>query len=227
MGIFDMFRKKSRERENHPVYLYEEEELREYEAYVEKSLGSFETVFHEIVSPDIHLDVILIPPTEDAPYIKLVTMGAGAYEMNLPEGMRGYGLERAEYVIFLPADWDLHSSDEKDYWPMRSLKNAGRLALYADTWLGYGHTIQADAEGSPYAENTGFNSIMLVTALDQDGERMLVKLSSGHTICFYQLIPLYPEELAFKKENGADDLAEQLAEIPDWRIVDIGRKQAV
>ena len=76
MGILSIFKKnKSTDKNNHPFYLYSEKELDEYEAYVEKSLGSYSQVFHEIASPDIHLDVIPIPATEDAPFIKLVTMG--------------------------------------------------------------------------------------------------------------------------------------------------------
>lgn len=220
MGIFDFMKKKQKA----PAFLYTEKELDEYEAYVEESLGHYDKVFHEIVSEDIHLDVIMIPPTEETPYYKLVTMGAGAYEMHLPENIKPYYTGRAEYVIFLPKDWNLDSDDECDYWPMRALKNTARLPVYADTWLGYGHTVQANAEGTPYADNTGFNSLMLVCAVDDEGEKMNLKMSSGKEIEFYLLLPLYPQELAYKKANDADALMDLFEDIPDFPVPDMNRK---
>ena len=225
MGILSIFKKnKSTDKNNRPLYLYSEEELDEYEAYIEKSLGSYSQVLHEIASPDIHLDVIPIPATDDAPFLKLVTMGAGAYKMDIPETLKDYEIEYAEYVIYLPKDWNLSSPDEKDYWPVRALKDAGRLPVAANTWLGYGHTIQANEEGTPYAENTGFNCTMLVTAVDLNGEPMSVRLSSGKLINFYQLIPIYPEELLIKQEQGADALLDLLAEDDGFPVVDINRR---
>ncbi len=224
MGLFNVFRKKPK---NRPMYLYSEQELEEYESYVQTCLGSYEQVFHEIASPDVHLDVLPIPPDERMPFYKLVTMGAGAYRMNLPEPMQGYDLEYAEYMIFVPADWNLNSSDEKDYWPMRTLKSIARLPINADTWLGYGHTVSANAEGSPYAENTPFSSILLVNAADRYGRPMKLNLSSGRTVRFYLLIPLYPEELQYKMEHDADELLNLLAEVPGFDVVNNDRRNAV
>ncbi len=222
MGLFDLFTKKKKA--EGPLYLYSEEELNEYEAYVERCMGPYESVLHEIASPDIHLDVILVPPTPEHPFQKLVTMGAGAYRMDIPEDLREYAAEYAEYVIFLPENWDLRSAEEEDYWPVRDLKNIGRLALYSGSWLGYGHTVQADAEGSPYASNTGFNCTMLVNALSLDGEEMSLRMSSGRTVRFYQLLPVYPEELALKQREGADALLELLVKQDGFPVVDIHRE---
>ena len=61
-------------------------------------------MIHEIVSPDIHCDIVLVPPTDLSPYYKLVTMGAGAYKMNIPKELKSTICDRAEYVIFLPKD---------------------------------------------------------------------------------------------------------------------------
>ena len=208
----------------YPAYLYSEKELEEYEKYVEKCLGEYDSVFHEMVSPDIHLDVILIPETEECPYKKLVTMGAGAYKMKVPKEFKKYNLERAEYVIYLPADWDIQSSDEKDYWPIRLLKGMARLPIYCDSWLAYGHTIQANEDGSPYADNTKFNNSILCDALGQDGEFMHLKMSSGKEICFYQIVPIYQEELDYKFNNSADDLFTRMAENKLFPMIDVNRE---
>ena len=227
MELFDIFKKKKQPENKGPMYLYSDQELVEFDAYVEKCLGYYDFVFHEIASPDIHLDVITIPPTEEHPFHKLVTMGAGAYEMNVPEQLKEQGFGHAEYVIFLPSDWNINSGDEKDYWPTRTLKMMGRLPIYEDSWLGFGHTIQADEDGSSYAENTGFNCTMLVSAVNFNGERMRLKLSSGKIINFYQLIPIYPEELAYKQANHAEALLDLLLEQEGFPVVDIHRKSVI
>ena len=117
-------------------YFYSEKELDKLEDYISESYGKIEYVLHEIASPDIHLDVMVIEPTEEQPYYKLVTMGAGAYKMNVPKKLKSYNLERAEYVIFLPKDWDIESKTDEGYWPIGNLKMVGRLALNTDSWLG-------------------------------------------------------------------------------------------
>lgn len=97
------------------MYLYDDKDLNEVDAYISNAFGDFDSVFHEIVSPDIHLDVCIIPQTEEEPFYKLVTMEAGAYEMKIPDRWKEYNLERAEYVIYVPANWNIQSSDMKDY----------------------------------------------------------------------------------------------------------------
>ncbi len=206
-----------------PLYVYSSAQMKKFEKTIVKSFGAFDSVLHEIVSPDIHLDVLVIPPTEEYPYYKLVTMGMGAYRMNVPDEFKKYKLEHAELVIFLPANWDIKSSDEKDFWPIRHLKNVARLPIYNDTWLGYGHSVSANVDSSPVAENTGFNSFALANAPALNGKSIRLRLG-GKNINFYQLIPLYQEELEYKIENGMDALLDLFAEKVFSPIVNINRE---
>ena len=70
MGLLDIFKKKfgGSGSSKGPRYLYTEDEIAELDKYIEDSFGSYENVFHEIVSPDIHLDVCIVPPSDDKPY---------------------------------------------------------------------------------------------------------------------------------------------------------------
>ena len=104
MSIFNLFKKRN---VNGPMFLYSEKELRQYEDYIVEQFGEFNEVMHEIVSPDIHVDIIVVPPTEDNNYYKLITMGMGAYKMNVPDELKKYELERAELVLYLPPTWDI------------------------------------------------------------------------------------------------------------------------
>lgn len=56
-------------------------------------------------------------------------MGVGAYMMNVPKDLSSHVCSRAEYVIFLPKDWDIESDKEEDYWPIRMLKTIARLPI--------------------------------------------------------------------------------------------------
>ncbi len=230
MGLFDIFRHDKKQEEparQMPQYLYEESELDELDSFIVDMFGDYKNVFHEIVSPDIHLDVCIVDPTDEDPYYKLVTMGAGTYKMQIPEQWQKYDLDYAEYVIYLPKDWNLNSSEETDYWPIRVLKDTARLPIWYNTWLCYGHTTQSDEEGSTYASNTDFNSVVLKFAENKNGDIRLI-MSSGKVINFYEIIPLYPEELKYKMDNDADALFEKLEEKGiQYRVLDINRKNAL
>ena len=61
-------------REKIPLYDYTEKEWNKVSAYIEQQYGKYDNVLHELVSPDIHCDIVLVEPTEDQPYYKLITL---------------------------------------------------------------------------------------------------------------------------------------------------------
>ena len=208
-----------------PQYYYSEKEMEKVSDYIKQQYGESDLVGHEMVSPDIHCDIVIVKPTEEQPYYKLVTMGAGAYKMNVPKDLRSYVCDRAEYVIFLHKDWDIESAKEEDYWPIRMLKTIARLPIRAEDWLCESHDVQLTDDGSPVAENTGFNSCVLLSSFGKNGQEVKpLKLGLfGKKVAFYQLYPLYPEELAFKLDHSFDELIDKLA-AEDNMIINIHRK---
>lgn len=208
-----------------PRYTYSEKESLELEEHVTKAFGEFKYAIHELISPDIHLDILVVEPTEKEPFYKLVTYGAGAYKMPVPMAYRKYASRYAEYVINIPKDWDIKSSAPEDYWPIRVLKEVGRIPVSCRTWLGFGHTTQSDVQGSPYAPDTKLNSVVLDYAMNKEHYRTSLQMSSGKKIDFYQVIPLYPEELKFKMDNDADALLTRLdKDLKDYRLISKDRK---
>ena len=51
---------------------------------------------HELASPDIHVDIYVIPPRAEHEYYTLVTCGMGAHKMEVPDELKNEQLERAE-----------------------------------------------------------------------------------------------------------------------------------
>ena len=190
--------------------VYTEEEMEAVEAHIQQYFGKFENVFHELSSPDIHVDICVVPPSGDRDYYTLVTMGMGAHRMNVPEELAEYKLERAELAIALPADWKLDQEsmkDEKWYWPIRLLKSLARLPIASDTWLGFGHTMDNEED---FAKGTKLCAAILTGPQDtEDGSEVCI-LPSGEEVNFYQVIPLYREELEYKMEHDADALLDKM-----------------
>ena len=190
--------------------VYTEEEMEAVEGHIDQYFGNVENVFHEIVSPDIHVDICIVPPTEERDYYTLVTMGMGAHRMNVPAELAEYKLERAELAIALPADWKLDQEsmkDEKWYWPIRLLKSLARLPINCDSWLGHGHTVE---NREPFADNTKLCTATLIGPQDAEDGSEVCTLPGGEEVNFYQVIPLYADELDYKLEHGADALLNKM-----------------
>ena len=204
---------------NYQPEVYTMEEFDAVEAHISRYFGEYDGVMHELVSPDIHVDVCIIEPTEAHNYYTLVTLGAGAHRMRLPEDVQAEQWSRAEFVICLPPDWDIHSADETWYWPIRCLKSTARLAAYEDSWLGPWHTV-SNAKGR-YADNTDLAGIILLWPQDMPEEANTCVLPSGDEVNFYQIFPLYEEEIQYKLEYGSEALIENMADVD--HVLDIHR----
>ena len=190
--------------------VYTEEEMEAVEGHIQQYFGKVENVFHELVSPDIHVDICMVPPTEERDYCTLVTMGMGAHRMNVPEELVEYKLERAELAIALPADWKLDQEsmkDEKWYWPIRLLKSLARLPIASDTWLGFGHTMDNKEN---FAENTKLCAAILTGPQSTEEGGEVCTLPGGEEVNFYQVIPLYEDELDYKLEHDVDALLNKM-----------------
>ncbi|MCL1896193.1 MAG: suppressor of fused domain protein [Clostridiales bacterium] len=204
--------------------VYDEADVEALDAHITKYFGASEKVFHEIVSPDIHLDVYICDPTEERPYYTLVTHGAGAHRMNLPDEVEGQLPDRAEVLITLPKDWDINSSDENWYWPIRSLKDCARLPITYDTWIGYGHTVTSP-EREPYG-GSGFTGLMITFPLMFEPESFTCNLPGGNNVVFYQIMPLYGDEMDYKLENDAEALEDLFGDDIPF-VLDINRKSII
>lgn len=189
--------------------LYNFEEMTAVGKHIEQHFGKYETVMHELMSPDVHIDICLIPPRAEHEYYTLVTMGMGAAQMPVPEGYED--LARAELLINLPADWRLDEEalrDEKWYWPIRFLKFMARAPLGGEVYHAWGSTMEFDDIES-FDESTKLCAAITLSPGVFGEPSYECKLPGGEVVNFYQAIPLYKEELAYKVEHGVDKLLEK------------------
>lgn len=181
-------------------------------------------VFDEIESEIIHRDIFFIKATEDRPYHILLSCGMSALPMKIPEDIESS--EFAEVMILLPKEWNLEYesfSDERNYWPIRIMKELMMLPHPNKTWLGFGHTFGHE-DDDELAEGIGFNSVMLASSMELSADFTEIELENNKVIDIYTLIPLYKEELEFKKQNNASDLLEKFDKFGIEEIVKVGRK---
>ncbi|TCZ71844.1 suppressor of fused domain protein [Paenibacillus albiflavus] len=212
------------------IYKYEEQN-NAYEPpapmeYTEEIVAHFEKVFpgrkssvyHEIVSDTVHIDVNIMEPSEEEPFWVLYTSGMSDLPMTLPEEVLEQldeNFDRAEVMMFLPSSWELTEESVKDdnnFWPIRLMKQMARFPHQYNTWLGYGHTIPNYQDYEPYADGTGLNGVILYQLND---ELSIIPTEDGNRIHTYFLIPLYKEEMDFKLEHGLDALMDKLFEHED------------
>lgn len=196
--------------EQGPQWVYTERQMELIEQHIRTHVGPFDKVFHELVSPDIHVDLCVVPPDGDRDFYTIVTMGMGARRMNVPAELAEHRLERAELAVALPVDWQLDEEslkDERWYWPLRLLKSLARLPGACDTWLGWGHTVDNQ---EPYAPDTGLCAAMLVGLQGALPGGDVCPMPDGDEINFYQVIPLYRAEMEYKQQNGAEALLDHM-----------------
>lgn len=208
--------------------VYDFEEMKAVGEHIEKYFGKYDNVMHELVSPDIHIDICVIPPRKEHEYYTLVTMGMGAFKMPVPEDDEYEDLKRAELLVNLPSDWHLDREslkEEKWYWPIRLLKYMARSPLNNDLYFCWGSTMEFDDIES-FDDSTKLCTAITLSPGVFGEPSYECRLPNGEVVNFYQAIPLYKEELDYKVENGMDKL---LQKCPDeiLEVINPSRLNAV
>jgi len=192
--------------------------------HIQQHIGPVAMVFHELISDLIHIDVHWVKPTEDKPYHTLITSGMSDRPMTVPSGAEEF--RYSEVMISLPPDWPLDMDsfkNEQHYWPVRWLKMLARFPHEYDSWLCFGHTLPSDDPPQPYADNTQLCCALLLGPLLTGEEFGTLKVSEDKTIRFLSFVPIYPEELELKLNQGLDPLLERFEKHRVTELLDVQR----
>ena len=192
--------------------------------HFERHVATVDVVFHEIVSPYVHVDVHHIPPAAGRNHHVLFTTGMAERPMAVPEEAESYRF--AELMVCLPAAWPLTETafkDEKAYWPVRWLKQLARFPHEYNTWLGWGHTVPNGDPAQPFASNTGFCGMLLLPPLSLPSEAWRIPLEGEREVQLYSVMPLYAEEMDFKLRRGTEALIDRFEKAGVTDVVDVRR----
>lgn len=197
--------------------------MAEIEAHVERHVGKPASVFHELVSDLVHIDVHIVEPTPERNFYTLFTTGTSDRPMAAPENASD--CQYAELLICLPPDWKLEQSDfddEANYWPIGLLKFLARFPHQYKTWLFIGHTLPNGDPPRPFADNTDFCCALLSTPA-LFGPDFLTLHLEDRKIHFLALVPLYREEMELKLRHGVNALLDRFEDAGVTELLDLDR----
>jgi hypothetical protein len=201
--------------------------IQRIEAHIAQHIGAPESVLHEIVSDLVHIDIQLVPPTQERDFYTLVTTGMSDLPMQTPAGLEDY--RYAELLICLPPNWRIPAlyqldADEADYWPIRWLKFLARFPHEYDTWLWASHTLPNGDPPQPFAAGTRLSAALLDIPLLFSEEFLTLEVRPGKIVHFLSFIPIYREELDLKQHAGYDALIDLLNKAGVTELLDPKRK---
>jgi hypothetical protein len=220
------------------------------EEHIRQHIGEPSLVWHEFVSSLVHIDVHVVKPTPERNYITLVTTGMSDKAMKTPKNAVGF--EYAELVMTLPPDYPLPTegtvgppvdsakknvvktlfggkkttTDQPDpewYWPIRMIKYLARFPHEYDAWLWEGHTIPNGDPPAPVTKGTLLCGVLLSPPF-QFADEINPLVIENRNIYFWNVMPLYAEEMTFKLKYGVDALYDRFSEHRISPILSIHRR---
>lgn len=168
--------------------------------HVERHVGPIDFTLHELGTARLPVAVHHVAPAPGRPFHALVTSGMSALPMTVPRGYEG--LRHAELFLLIPPGWRFDGGalgDRRWSWPVATLRELARLPHEHGSWVGCGHAIP-DVHGD--TAGTRFRASLLTFPVSL-GEGFTRLVERRRRIVFYQVIPLYEEELGFAREHSA------------------------
>ncbi len=202
-----------------------EECIEEISDHIERNIGKIETVFHEVVSDTVHVDVHHVLPTSERPFHTLITSGMSDLPMKLPNEVDA--TKYMELMVTLPEDWEIGDEQFKNenwYWPVRQLKFLARFPHKYDTWLGWGHTLPNGDPAEAFSENCDFNGVIILPSVNVPEAFYTLPINDEKQIEFFSIVPLFQEEMDMKLRGGTDELLAKFDKFGVSDIVDLNRR---
>lgn len=192
--------------------LYSDKDMDILKKYIKKHYGKSQSVYRDYSSSGVHPDIAIIPPNIAKPFFTLVTMGLGAHKTgspsNAPLNAGGPFAERAEFILTLNKNWLLEEKTEEWYWPLHLLRDAAKLAAEKNVCFDEYAAVEMPKFYDPFNKFKG--ALLVEPEVDISEDSGLCKLTNESTVRFLQFIPLFREELRYRKEHGGERLFKSL-----------------
>lgn len=193
--------------------------------HVRQFIGPVDSVFHEIDSDRVAVDIHHVPPLPERDCHTLVTSGVS--DRHLPEGS---GVRFAELVMCLPPDWPMEEEaleKEGSAWPLEMLRALGRLPFIHGVAFDFG--LCTDNLTLPFAmaKDAGFSALLLAPPVTVPDAFWCLDAGGGKVIDFFGVVMLYPQELEYARYQGVVALARALDKLSVTELVQPGRSAAI
>lgn len=207
----------------------------EVELHLVRFLGPYDFVFREIVSDQVHIDVLQFPPTDARPFWTFVTSGMSDLPMSVPAEVPDRKFyERAELVISLPDDWVPRDADgalddeairlPEKWWPIDWLFYLARFPHKYRTALWYEHSIPNGDPAKPLAPRTSLSGFILGPPVTWPEQAWTMETSDGTPVTFLAVYPVYTSEMDLKLSEGPDAIFDLLFSNGVTEIVEPNRE---
>lgn len=196
-------------------------------AHYEEWLGKCETVWHELVPLEPHIDVHIHPPdrTRNRAFHTLITEGMSDARMKTPPGV-GSDKSRIELLVYVPDFRVPEGGSNEMPFPLGVLKTLARLPFDYGTWLFVGHTIPNGDPPRPYVAGSELTTALLLPAISEpDGFTQGFDLD-GDPVTFLSVVFLTAAETQLKLDKGLDALVDLWGDDIPW-VLDLGRRSRV
>ena len=210
--------------------------LQEIGNHISNHIGSKSYVLHELVSPVVHVDVHVIEPNQQLPYLTLVTSGMSDLDMNVPKGVSSIEDHKlAEIITFLPADWPIEKfglSDETEnsepigWYALRWLKHYARMVHDKKTAISWYSSSSNGNPPSSIGDETDMVGFLFAPALQLGEHGFFIPTLDGRKIRLLNMIPILPDEVDFVKKRGGEALCDKLNDAENF-VFDPNRKSCL
>jgi hypothetical protein len=171
--------------------------------YADGIMGNSAQDFHEIYSPDIHVDLLHYAPSKTRDFHYVVTSGMSDAPMT--DGDSQAACSRLELVMALPSHWNVSPEGFKDpptWRPFRLLKAVARYPHCNRTYFARGHT--APLEHDPLLSPMVAVLLMPPILVPEFGRPL--DIGQGKKIEFLAVYLIHQDELDLKLNGSFDQL---------------------
>ena len=193
------------------------------EQHFETYLGGVDKILDDNRGDKYHIDIYILPPNGKREYGVMATSGMSDFGMHMPPKLKFF--QYGELYVKLPPDWPypMEQLKQDDYaWVFQNLFLLPRSVHDNHTFFWNGQVIDND---EPFAGNTKLSGFLIKypSTIDIPVEFNMLKVNPQKAICFFQLIPLYNEEMDYVEKHGLEKLYKKFDEFGITDIVDLKR----
>ncbi len=154
-----------------------------------------------------NLKIMLYAPNQEHPFYLAVTKGLSALRQRVPAGADERENSCLELALALPEAWPVDRGELKYYYPFSLLFDLAAQIRLSPNFVGFGYTMD---NGEPLVSYARYSALMLTALGDYPKAAQSYTLEDGFKVNIFQVLPLYPLEVAFRRTHSAQELLERM-----------------